>query len=183
MYDKKKIDLLFEQYVRSGDNKTFEQLIETCDSMVDIVLTKYGKYSRHFQDVRQEIKLRMWKNLRNPKKLAHNIVSPSTYLFFVVRAYVVKIFESLMRIYDDDIEMTGILAKSQAYNLDIARAGFLEPESQCAAYELVQEFFRKFVEEVKREESFRESSKRIQGYIMRKYKAEAEADFGVKLDN
>jgi len=141
---------------------------------VDIVLTNYGKYSRHFQDVRQEIKLRMWKNLRHPKKLARNIVSPSTYLFFVVRAYVAKIFESLMRIYGDDVVLSD--------SLSLSHTGLLEPESQHAAYELVQKFFRELVEEIKEDENFRESSERVQKKILKKYKTKAESDFGVKLD-
>jgi len=101
MYSKDKIDLLFRKYIEDGDDKIFGDLMEAVDPMIDVVLRNYSKYDRHFSDLKQEVKLKMWKNQRNPKKLGRTKMAPSVYLFFLIRSYVSRAFDKLMKAYDD----------------------------------------------------------------------------------
>ena len=101
MYSKKKIDLLFRQYVEEGDDKIFGDLMEAVDPMIDVVLKSYGGQEVHFQDLKQEVKLKMWKNQRSPKKLGRSSMRPSVYMFFLIRSYTARAFEKILRIYGD----------------------------------------------------------------------------------
>ena len=84
-----------------------EQLIEECSPIIDIVLTKYKKYDYHAEDTKQEVKLKMWKNLRlrTQDNLKRYVQSPVTYLFFLIREYVSKAFWRLYKIYGEEIEI------------------------------------------------------------------------------
>jgi len=146
LYRKKKIDFLFGRYVETKDDRYFAELIEACSPIVDIVLTKYQKYSRHFEDIKQEIGLGMWKNLRDPKKLKSYMISPSTYLFFCLRAYVARIFERFMRIYGDDRETISI-SESRIAVYKLFQTTFLSPDSQ---YIICNEVPKKMFQEIKK---------------------------------
>jgi len=114
VYSKKKIGLLFNQYVDSGDNKTFGELMEAIDPIIDIVLKKYQKYERHFDDLKQEVKLKMWKNQRNPKKLGRYRKAPTVHMFYLVRSYISRAYEKIMRIYEDN-EKASVSIRSEKW--------------------------------------------------------------------
>ena len=82
-------------------------MIEECEPIIDIVLTKYKKYSYHAEDIKQEVKMMMWKwlRLRTKENLQRYLRSPVTYLFFLIRTYVTTSFWKLYRIYREDIEI------------------------------------------------------------------------------
>lgn len=101
MYSKRKIDLLFRKYVEEGDDKIFGELMEAVDPMIDVVLKSYGGQEIYFEDLKQEVKLKMWKNQRDPKKLGRSSTTPSVYMFFLIRSYTARAFERIMRIYGD----------------------------------------------------------------------------------
>jgi len=101
LYSKSKIDLLFRKYIEEGDDKVFGELMEAVDPMIDIVLRNYSKYDRHFSDLKQEVKLKMWKNQRSPKKLGCAKMSPTVYMFFLIRSYTARAFDKLMKAYGD----------------------------------------------------------------------------------
>lgn len=117
MYHKKKIDALYKQYIKEREREVLERLIEECYPIIDIVLTRYGKHARHFEDIRQEVKLRLWKNLRRrtSEDLGHYCKSPTTYLFFLIRNYSRRAFERLKNIYKEDIEV--VLPKEEMAKL------------------------------------------------------------------
>ena len=108
MYDKKEIDGLYKSYAESRSEEVLEQLITACEPIIGIVLAKYEKYNRHAEDMRQEVKLRMWKNLRlrTGENLARYYQSPTTYLYFLIRTYVRRAFRRLHNVYKEDIEVT-----------------------------------------------------------------------------
>jgi len=114
VYSKEKIGLLFNHYVDSGDDKVFGELMEAIDPIIDIVLKKYQKYERHFDDVKQLVKLKMWKNQRNPKKLGRYRKSPTTYMFYLVRSYVSIAYEKILKIYDDN-EKVSVSIRSEKW--------------------------------------------------------------------
>ena len=101
MYSKRRIDLLFRQYVEEGKDEIFGDLMEAVDPMIDVVLKSYGGHEVHFQDLKQEVKLKMWKNQRSPKRLGRSSVRPSIYMFFLIRSYTARAFERIMKIYGD----------------------------------------------------------------------------------
>ena len=104
MYSKSKIGLLFNRYVDTGDDDVFGELIEECNPIIDIVLKRYTKYSRHFGDMKQEVKLKMWKNLRDPNKLCRSRMNPTGYLWFVIRAYVKLSYDKCSRIFENELD-------------------------------------------------------------------------------
>ncbi len=101
MYSKRRIDLLFRQYVEEGKDEIFGDLMEAVDPMIDVVLKSYGGHEVHFQDLKQEVKLKMWKNQRNPKKLGRSSATPSIYMFFLIRSYTARAFDKIMRVFGD----------------------------------------------------------------------------------
>lgn len=117
MYSKEKINALYRQYAKKNEGEILRQLIEECYPIIDIVLTKYGKHARHFEDIRQEVKLRLWKNLgqRTPENLGRYCKSPTTYLFFLIRNYSRRAFKRLKNIYKEDIEV--IISNEDMRNL------------------------------------------------------------------
>ena len=119
MYSKEKIGLLFNQYVDNGDDKTFGELMEAIDPIIDIVLKKYKKKERHFEDVKQDVKMKLWKNQRNPKKLGRYCESPTTYIFYLIRSYVSIAYEKILKIYEDNEKVADSIRSEQwMYGID-----------------------------------------------------------------
>lgn len=98
---------MYKIYSDTRDEKILGQLIEECSPVIDVILTKFRKYDYHAEDVKQEVKLKMWKNLRlrSAENLSKNFPSPVTYLFFLIRMYVGRIFWKFCKIYGEDIEI------------------------------------------------------------------------------
>lgn len=98
---------MYKIYADSRDEKILGQLIEECGPIIDVLLTRYKKYSYHAEDVKQEIKLKMWKNLRlrSAENLEKNFPGPTSYLFFLIRMYMGKIFWKFCKTYGEDIEI------------------------------------------------------------------------------
>jgi len=176
-YSKKKINSLFRCYVESGEDEIFGQLIEVCGSMIDVVLNRYKRYSRHFEDAKQEIKLRMWKNLRQPERMKCYCLSPVTYLFFVIRAYAAAIFEGSMKLHEDDRGLVSITEYRKEIR-GVEQTIFLEPEKQ---YMMISEgsekLFQRFVQELGKTRAFRKISKEEQELIIEKYREDIEFVF------
>jgi len=87
-----------------------EGLIKACDPMIDVILmTRYSQHFRHCEDIKQEIRLRLWKNLGR-RSLEHlrserYVKNPAAYLFFLIRTYAARAFRRLRNIYKEDIEL------------------------------------------------------------------------------
>jgi len=173
-YNKKKICLLYEEYILTADDKVFEKLMEEVEPIIDIVLTKYGKYGRHFDDVRQEMRLSLWKNFRNPERLKKFRDIPVTYLFFVVRAYMVRIFETSMRVYKDNKNSTSISRGERAVAMKV-KSGFTT-EKQCLLDALAENFILRIPKRIKRSNKFQKSLPEVQKMVMDKYKKKIDFD-------
>ena len=126
MYNKIQIDRLFKNYIATGDDKVFGQLIEVCDPMISIVLARYGKHSRHFSDMRQEVKMKLWEHLRKPVRGKKYLLAPSVYLFFVVRAYVRIAYEKLKAQYGESFESS--FSNYGDRLLSLLQSDLLDPE-------------------------------------------------------
>lgn len=180
-YNKERIESLFDAYVNSGDEKIFGDLIEASSPIIDVVLKKYSKYGRHFEDIRQEVKLKMWKNLRDPKKLSRCSINPTAYLFFVIRAYVSRTYERFMKIYEDNKEALDFV-ESENWVSGVTQEVFLDPERQFIIdAEISQKMFHKFVARLMKYKEFKAMSTDAQKAMIMHYKEEIEFIFGVKL--
>ena len=173
-YDKKNITSLFIRYTESGEEEIFTQLIEACEPMIDTILARYEKYVRYFEDAKQEVKLKMWKNLRQPKRMKRYCISPTTYLFFVIRAYAGGIFEGSMKLHEDDrglVSISELRRETEAIEQNI----FLEPEKRYMMInEGSEDLFERFVQELRKNRVFSKISKEEQDLIIERYKEDIE---------
>lgn len=89
MYHKDEINKLYCKYTETREEASLASLITECEPIIDIVLTRYKKYSRHTSDMKQEVLLRLWKNLRlrPTENLTRYLINPTSYLFFLIRTY------------------------------------------------------------------------------------------------
>lgn len=96
MYDKNKINALFREYVFTEDDEFLAQLIEEISPMIDVCLSRWVTHKRHWPDAKQEMKLRLWRNLRNAKiDRTKQLINPSSYLFFLLRTLATRILTNL----------------------------------------------------------------------------------------
>lgn len=106
MYDKRKINILFKTYADTREDEILGRLIEECEPIIDIVLIKYTKYSRHRDDMKQEVLLRLWRNLRlrDAENLARYLINPCHYLFFLIRTYCLRGFFRMFSVHKEEYE-------------------------------------------------------------------------------
>ena len=99
MYSKETINTLFREYVSSQDDRFLSRLIEELDDMTNIILrTRWASFIQYHDDIGQEVRLRLWRNLRRRKaslgeeRYAKN---PTAYLYFLIRTYTARAFKSV----------------------------------------------------------------------------------------
>jgi len=100
-----------------------EKLIEACDPIIDIILaTRYKAHTRHFEDIKQEVRLKLWKNLGRRTKehlgTKRYTRNPTAYLFFLIRTYAARSFRRLKNIYREATELTGMKMEDLYQNSD-----------------------------------------------------------------
>lgn len=81
------------------EDTTLIRLIAECEPIVDIILTHWSDH-RHDDDVRQEVRLRLWRNLRerSSDNLALQTINPTAYLIFYIRTLVCRVQYRLQRL-------------------------------------------------------------------------------------
>ncbi len=63
MYQKEEVERLAETYVETGDEQVFETLIKALEPLINVQLGKnYSSLKEFWDDLRQEVLLRIWKN-------------------------------------------------------------------------------------------------------------------------
>ena len=94
-------------YSETRREEFLEKLIIEISPIINIILSKYHKFDRHADDMSQEIKLRLWKNIRerSNENLKRYYRSPTSYLYFLIREYAVRSFRRLSYIYQEDVEI------------------------------------------------------------------------------
>jgi len=115
LYQKEKINDYYLSFARAEtkeDKRLFlEALLKACDPLISVILfTRYRRHFRYHDDLRQEVLLRLWKNLgrRSSKSLLSEryTKNPASYLFFLIRNYVSKAFRRLRNVYGDLVEVS-----------------------------------------------------------------------------
>ena len=97
MYDKETIDRLFRKYCETGDPKVFEELIGACRPLVTVILSKYPSHMPWFEDISQDVLLKMWKNLSNPDQLKRHLVAPTNFLYSRIWPYIYYSLEGVSK--------------------------------------------------------------------------------------
>ena len=172
-YSKEKIRLLYEKYIETSDDKIFEKLMEEVEPIIDIVLTSYGKFGRHFSDLRQEMRLKMWKYLRNPKRLEKFKNTAVTYLFSCIRAYTVKNFETTIRIFKDDKESMNAFPDEKVTG---EMKNSFNVEKKYLLKIAAEDFVSRIEERIKRGRDFKKSLMVVQEKVLEKYQEKAHFD-------
>ncbi|GAF87953.1 unnamed protein product, partial [marine sediment metagenome] len=100
---------LYLQYAQSKSDEILENLVGACDKIINVILaTRYHRHFRHHDDLRQEIRLKLWKNLgrRTEESLRSEryTKNPTAYLFFLIRAHASKAFNRFKTIYKENKE-------------------------------------------------------------------------------
>lgn len=63
MYQKEEVERLAKKYVETGDEQVFEELIKALEPLINVQLGKnYSSLKEFWDDLRQEVLLRIWKN-------------------------------------------------------------------------------------------------------------------------
>jgi len=178
-YSKEEINRLFERFVKTKDDKTFELLMAACEPVMEIVLTKYLKYIRHHEDIKQSVRLKLWKNVRMSKGLSEYLINPSAYLFFIIRWYVRVAFERIKSIYKEEFEVT--LSGSVRREILSMQNEYLDPELlYLFKKELPRELYESCKKRILKSGVLAEDFKKVEKAIMQ-VKEMIEDDFGVIL--
>ena len=110
MYDKRKIDNLFKEYVETGGDKTFEQLVIECLPLFGAIIARFSSVLPYREDILQDLLLIFLKqfrgmcaddNLRIRERLEKYFPNPTNYLFLWCRRYVPNIAKKYVQ---DEIE-------------------------------------------------------------------------------
>lgn len=180
MYNKTKINDLTREYVKAGDNRIFEQLLISLRPMVWIILqTRYAKAFPYFDDMVQEILLKIWQFRQKPEQLNKQTVNPSSYWFYVIRAYANIVFDQFNKIYKFDSEIT--FTDYGVRLLTIIQDAFLDPESRYYfKVECPKILFRRCKKDICNHVVLR-NNPRGKGKVIQKIKKLIEEDFGVRV--
>lgn len=89
MYDKDEINSIAILYSVDPGFHNFELLLRVLSPMVDYVLMRHPEVKEHWEDLRQEVLIKIWDNLSSVpflrKVFTQNI--PADYFFFRIRDY------------------------------------------------------------------------------------------------
>jgi len=112
LYNKEEIDKLFKLYVKDKADEVLWELIEACSPIIRIRLARYnGTHDSCRLDAEQEVKIKLFKNLRDPRRkgskdLSYQLQSPTSYLYFLIRRYVRSSMNFFDRMYGREISIS-----------------------------------------------------------------------------
>ena len=103
MYSKERINQTYVAYVTSREEQDLAALLKELEPVVDVILSRWVSFHEHHQDARQECFLRLWRNLqrRETASLEKQAVNPTAYLYFLIRSYLCKIFNTIRTLSTD----------------------------------------------------------------------------------
>ena len=179
MYDKEKINSLAAEYIKTGSDKVFGQLLLVLIPMIDAVLGRHEKYEYFWEDVKQDVLVVLWKRRKQelkPEKLKRN--EPSVFFFFRIRDRVRWYLHKMKKLYG--LSHRDILFDFEHTLLSFIQNEFLDPEDiyivKCETPRLMLEQCKEAIEKHPGLKTKRE--KRV---VLRATKKMIEDDFGVKL--
>ena len=185
LYDKKEINRLFESYITDGlTDETLWALLEACQPIVEYRLAKYCFPKNHREDFITDIKIKLFKNLRNPsykKKLylKRQLQSPVTYLIFLIRLYVSDTLAHFEKTEGREILYDG--SKDHQIISKMHSDYYLDPETiYIVQKEIPREFFRACRDDIVNDRSLDEYPN-TKAEKIRKIKIMIEGSLGIKI--
>lgn len=95
MYCKRTINILYKSYTDTRDDKILWQLIEECEAIIDIVISRWDSLNlQERRDTKQEMCLQLFRNLkrRTTENLQQYLIAPIRYLYFYIRMLAHRIY-------------------------------------------------------------------------------------------
>ena len=101
MYNKALINKLAKRYATKRENDTFTQLLQELTPIIDIQLGKnYSSLKEYWDDLRQDVLLKLWENRFNIKKMISAGVEPCQFLYERIRTWLNRASAKNQREYD-----------------------------------------------------------------------------------
>ena len=98
MYDKKRINELAYRYIETDDDKIFEELIEELVNLVRPLVRKYDKYKEYWDDLEQEIFIKLWEQRKSLKNSSTH--QPFQHFYRRITRYMVYFTKDFHRFFD-----------------------------------------------------------------------------------
>lgn len=140
MYDKEQINSLFRQYVETKDDKIFEKLIVACGRMIAVILSQCKALSEHFEDIKQDVRLTMWAELRKNPNLSNHLSRPYSFLYLKIRRYINLQLEKYTQ--PKELDLFCELSRPEERMVLAVQDGFVNPEKRYMLKELLEKYFR-----------------------------------------
>ena len=95
-YNKEKINNLTVTFLETGEG--FEDLLRELEKMCWKVIQRHPKYKAYWEDLKQEMLIKVWQCLLNkPDKLRKSVANhiPADYFFFRLRGYALQVIPTV----------------------------------------------------------------------------------------
>jgi len=102
MYDKDEINSIAILYSVDPRVQNFELLLKVLTPMINYILMRHPEVREHWEDVRQEVLIKIWDNFVSPVKLQWIFKNsiPADYFFFRIRDWVFREAKKVSKAYD-----------------------------------------------------------------------------------
>ena len=180
MYDKEKINSLTNEYIETGSDKVFGQLLIALMPMIDVVLFKHREYKFFWEDIKQDVIAVLWKRRKQelkPEKLKEN--EPSVFFFFRIRDRTRWFLQKMQTQYG--LHHRGVLLDFEHALLSFIQNEFLNPEDlYIVNYEAPRLMFEKCKQAVEKHPGLKtDEEKRA---VLHGIKKMIKDDFGVDIE-
>ncbi len=88
MYKNDQLVEAYRKYCETGTQDAFNKFLAECKGLVEFILQKYPAFREYWEDIEQEVLLKIWKHLRSPRKLLKFYDNPLGFLYMRIWPYV-----------------------------------------------------------------------------------------------
>jgi len=102
MYDKDEINAISILYSIDPTEENFDMLLKALMPLIDKILLNHLQVEEHWEDIKQEILLRLWENYKDVNKLKKIFEKnvPFYYFYYRIRDYCFRIGNIILKKYD-----------------------------------------------------------------------------------
>jgi len=177
VYDKKKIFCLTQEYIKTGKDTVFAQVITELIPMIDVILSRYPNYVEFYDDLKQEVLIVLWKARK--KGLHPNVLvrspDPTMVFFFRIKDRVCAFLKRM-----DNERRREALSDFGYAMLLRTQNEFLDPENiYIVKYEAPRVLYKKCIDSIVQHLGLKTQEEKTRAMVdIRKM---IERDFGVEL--
>jgi len=142
-YNKEVIEQLFLQYAASGAAADLDALVMACAPMVMVVLSRYDELSSQYDDITQEVLLRLWMAFSSRERVRQEVLHPHVWVYKKVRDYIITTTRQYsrqlglpLRLSDREKEIIDLHDSEQKTFEDIAKTLKLHTETVRCYYSI-----------------------------------------------